>query len=208
MAKRVIFVACAFGLEDPIKGLMITIFTATFNAIFVLNCRPFKKETANKFEAFNEVITSMFLMTLLSIIGDYGSSVGQSSMMVWVVISTLMVYITVHLVYQFQVQLAAAKYWYKSNYAMRAFKQHVKDRLGSGYEPKPIQQHPEVEEKPPQTVPVKLKNIEMPTGNDILMAIEEDSAEHKISSDNEENPQLKKHQLIYDILQDLHGLDY
>jgi uncharacterized membrane protein YciS (DUF1049 family) len=79
IAKRVIFVVCAFSIDYPILCLMITIITSTGNAVFVLHYRPFSDDLLNKFEAFNEAITAYFLIALLCLLGEYSFTKAEES---------------------------------------------------------------------------------------------------------------------------------
>jgi hypothetical protein len=59
------------------------------------------EDTANKFEVFNEAINSYFLMFLLCITGQYYRSVSMTYAMIWLTISTLLIYLAVHITFQF-----------------------------------------------------------------------------------------------------------
>jgi hypothetical protein len=100
MAKRIFFVFCVFWVKNSSMTIPLTFITTTVNLAFILHARPFKDEVVNRFEIFNELVTSYFLVMLLALQNDYYLSNNMDDSNTWIVISVLWVYLLVHLTYQ------------------------------------------------------------------------------------------------------------
>jgi hypothetical protein len=101
MAKRIFFVFCIFWLKTPSISIPLTIVATTANLCFFIHVRPYVDEMVNKFEIFNEIVTSYFLILLLALLKDYRLSHNMNNIFTtWMVIGVLWVYLMVHMSYQ------------------------------------------------------------------------------------------------------------